>query len=102
MTLPSQLLDPLRVTFLDIQPHHRMLALYREATVVLDSYPAGCDTTTREALEMGRTIVTLPSQLLDGKVVAGVHEHHRTRGFHQGCVDCRHSRRVRESRGLTG
>ena len=33
--------DLSRVIFLDEQPHHRLLALYRESTVVLDSYPAG-------------------------------------------------------------
>ena len=94
--------DLSRITFLDMQLHHRRLVLYREGTVVLDSYLAGDNTTTREALEMGRPVVTLPLRLLGGTVVAGVHEHHQTRGFHQGCVDCRHSRRVRESRGLTG
>ncbi|KAK1735357.1 hypothetical protein QTG54_013971 [Skeletonema marinoi] len=49
------------------QPHHRLLALYREAAVVLDSYPAGGDTTTREVIEMGKPLVTLPARLLGGR-----------------------------------
>lgn len=59
--------DMSRVTFLDQQPHHRLLALYRESTVILDSYPAGGDTTTREVLEMGKPMVTLPARLLGGR-----------------------------------
>jgi len=59
--------DLSRITFLDQQPHHRLLALYRESTVVLDSYPAGGDTTTREVIEMGKPLVTLPARLLGGR-----------------------------------
>merc|ERR1711957_830181 len=40
---------------------------YRDATVVLDSYPAGGDTTTREVIEMGKPLVTLPARLLGGR-----------------------------------
>eukprot|EP00956_Cyclotella_meneghiniana_P026692 scaffold58295_cov66-Cyclotella_meneghiniana.AAC.2 len=53
------------------QPHHRLLALYRESTVVLDSYPAGGDTTTREVIEMGKPLVTLPARLLGGRWTLG-------------------------------
>jgi len=60
-----------RVHFLDQQPHHRLLALYHEATVVLDSYPAGGDTTTREVLELGKPLVTLPTRLLGGRWTLG-------------------------------
>lgn len=60
-----------RILFLDEQPHHRLLALYKEATIVLDSYPACGDTTTREVLEMGKSIVTLPSRLLGGRWTLG-------------------------------
>ncbi|KAL7541863.1 hypothetical protein ACHAXR_011861 [Thalassiosira sp. AJA248-18] len=56
-----------QITFLDQMPHHRLLALHRESTVVLDSYPAGGDTTTREVLEMGKPLVTLPGLLLGGR-----------------------------------
>ena len=56
-----------RVHFLPAQPHHRLLALYKEATVVLDSYPAGGCTTTREVLELGKAVVTLPARLLGGR-----------------------------------
>ena len=59
--------DLQRITFLEQQPHHRLLALYRESTVVMDSYPAGGDTTTREVLEMGKPLVTLPARLLGGR-----------------------------------
>ncbi|KAL7549826.1 hypothetical protein ACHAWF_013075, partial [Thalassiosira exigua] len=59
--------DLSRIKFLEQQPHHRLLALYRESTVVLDSYPAGGDTTTREVIEMGKPLVTLPARLLGGR-----------------------------------
>lgn len=63
--------DLSRITFLEAQPHHRLLALYRDSTVVLDSYPAGGDTTTREVLEMGKALVTLPARLLGGRWSVG-------------------------------
>eukprot|EP00984_Skeletonema_dohrnii_P012431 scaffold5043_cov117-Skeletonema_dohrnii-CCMP3373.AAC.2 len=59
--------DLSRIVFLKQQPHHRLLALYREAAVVLDSYPAGGDTTTREVIEMSKPLVTLPARLLGGR-----------------------------------
>jgi len=59
--------DMTRIAFLDQQSHHRLLALYRVSTVILDSYPAGGDTTTREVLEMGKALVTLPARLLGGR-----------------------------------
>ena len=60
-----------RVLFMDAQPHHRLLALYRLSTVVLDSYPAGGCTTTREVLEVGKPLVTLPARLLGGRWTLG-------------------------------
>ena len=60
-------LDSDRVVFLDTLPHHELLALYREAAVVLDSYYAGGCTTTREAFEMGAVVVTLPAKYLGGR-----------------------------------
>jgi predicted O-linked N-acetylglucosamine transferase (SPINDLY family) len=63
--------DLSRITFLEAQPHHRLLALYRDSTVILDSYPAGGDTTTREVLEMGKALVTLPARLLGGRWSVG-------------------------------
>jgi len=63
--------DLSRITFMEQQPHHRLLALYRESTVVLDSYPAGGDTTTREVIEMGKPLVTLPARLLGGRWTLG-------------------------------
>jgi predicted O-linked N-acetylglucosamine transferase (SPINDLY family) len=59
--------DMQRVHFLPVQPHHKLLALYAVSTVILDSYPAGGCTTTREALELGKAVVTLPGRLLGGR-----------------------------------
>jgi predicted O-linked N-acetylglucosamine transferase (SPINDLY family) len=59
--------DMQRVHFLPAQPHHKLLALYAVSTVILDSYPAGGCTTTREALELGKAVVTLPGRLLGGR-----------------------------------
>ena len=59
--------DMSRVHFLPAQPLHRLLALYALSDVVLDSYPASGCTTTREALEVGALVVTLPSQHLGGR-----------------------------------
>tara|TARA_X000000368_G_scaffold418991_1_gene421316 strand:+ start:4687 stop:6396 length:1710 start_codon:yes stop_codon:yes gene_type:complete len=60
-------LDMSRVYYLNELPHHELLALYREADVVLDSYYAGGCTTTREAFEMGAVVVTLPAKYLGGR-----------------------------------
>ena len=56
-----------RVYFIEGQPHHSLLALYKLCTIVLDSYPAGGCTTSREVLELGKAIVTLPARLLGGR-----------------------------------
>lgn len=56
-----------RVFFLPSQPHHKLLALYNVSTVILDSYPAGGCTTTRESLEIGTVVVTRPGRLLGGR-----------------------------------
>ncbi len=57
--------DMSRVHFVPIQPHHRLMALYRLADVVLDSYPAsGCTTTREGLLEAG---VTLPAKYLGSR-----------------------------------
>jgi predicted O-linked N-acetylglucosamine transferase (SPINDLY family) len=60
-------LDNKRVVFLNPLPHHELLALYREADVVLDSYYAGGCTTSREAFEMNSVVVTLPAKYLGGR-----------------------------------
>ena len=59
--------DMKRVHFLGAQPHHRLLALYALSDVILDSYPAGGCTTTREVLAIGKALVTLPARLLGGR-----------------------------------
>jgi len=62
-----------RVHFVSPQPAHRLMALYNMATVILDSYPAGGCTTTREALELGKAIVTWPARLLGGRWTLGLY-----------------------------
>lgn len=62
-----------RIHFVPIQLHHRLLALYELSTVVLDSYPAGGCTTTREVLELGKAVVTLPARLLGGRWSLGLY-----------------------------
>ena len=59
--------DLSRVGFVQQQPHHRLMALYSLADVVLDSYHAGGCTTTREALEVGALVVTLPAKYLGSR-----------------------------------
>lgn len=59
--------DLTRVHFMPAQPHHRLMALYSLSDVVLDSYHAGGCTTTREALEVGALVVTLPAQYLGSR-----------------------------------
>lgn len=56
-----------RIHFVPALAHHQLLGLYSVSTVILDSYPAGGCTTTREALEMGRAVLTWPSRLLGGR-----------------------------------
>jgi hypothetical protein len=60
-----------QIIFLPRQAHHRLLALYKTSTVVLDSYPAGGQVTTREVLELGKAMVTLPTRMLGGRWSAG-------------------------------
>lgn len=62
-----------RVQFLPSQPHHRLMALIGLSTVVLDSYPAGGCTTTREVFEMGKAVVTLPARLLGSRWTLGLY-----------------------------
>jgi len=59
--------DDARIHFVPQQPHHRLMALYSLADVILDSYPAGGCTTTREALEVGGLVVTLPARYLGSR-----------------------------------
>lgn len=47
--------------------HHELIGLYNVSNVVLDSYYAGGCTTTREALEIGVPVVTLPGKYLGGR-----------------------------------
>lgn len=56
-----------RVYFIPVLPHHQLMALYTVSTLILDSYPAGGCTTTREALELSKVVVTLPARLLGGR-----------------------------------
>ena len=56
-----------RVHYIPAQPHHKLMALYKLSDIILDSYHAGGCTTTREALEIGAIVVTLPSKYLGGR-----------------------------------
>lgn len=60
-------MDMNRVHFIPCQPHNKLLALYNLSDVVLDSYYAGGCTTTREVLELGVPVVTLPGKYLGGR-----------------------------------
>ena len=50
-----------------MQPHHKLMALHTLSDVILDSYPAGGCTTTRESLEVGGLVVTLPARYLGSR-----------------------------------
>lgn len=56
-----------RVHFLPPQPHHRLLALYYHSDMVLDAFPASGCATSREALEVGALVVTLPAKYLGSR-----------------------------------
>jgi protein O-GlcNAc transferase len=59
--------DMNRVYWFPVLPHHELMGLYSASTLILDSYPAGGCTTTREALELHKVVVTLPARLLGGR-----------------------------------
>lgn len=59
--------DLKRIHFLPHLEHHKLMALYKLSDVILDSYYAGGCTTTREALEVGAPVVTLPAKYLGGR-----------------------------------
>ena len=52
--------DLARVVFVPRMAHPHLMATYKLADVVLDSYFFGGDTTSREAFEIGAPVVTLP------------------------------------------
>lgn len=56
-----------RIYFVPALPHHELMGLYNNSDVILDSYYAGGCTTTREALEIGAPVVTLPGKYLGGR-----------------------------------
>lgn len=56
-----------RVYFINALEHNKLMALYILSDVILDSYYAGGCTTTREALELGAPVVTLPAKYLGGR-----------------------------------
>tara|TARA_B110000008_G_C16971686_1_gene564193 strand:+ start:892 stop:2754 length:1863 start_codon:yes stop_codon:yes gene_type:complete len=56
-----------RIHLIEAQPHHKLMALYVLSDIILDSYYAGGCTTTREALEVGGLVVTLPTNYLGGR-----------------------------------
>lgn len=56
-----------RIVVVQKMNHHTMMAMYMNCDVALDSFFFGGDTTTREALEIGTPVVTLPSRYLGGR-----------------------------------
>jgi predicted O-linked N-acetylglucosamine transferase (SPINDLY family) len=56
-----------KVCFVPMLLHHELMGLYNVSDVILDSYYAGGCTTTREALEIGAPVVTLPGKYLGGR-----------------------------------
>ena len=56
-----------KVYFIPALPHNELMGLYNVSDVILDSYYAGGCTTTREALEIGSIVVTLPGKYLGGR-----------------------------------
>lgn len=55
------------IYFIPMLPHNELIGLYNVSDVILDSYYAGGCTTTREALEIGAIVVTLPGKYLGGR-----------------------------------
>jgi predicted O-linked N-acetylglucosamine transferase (SPINDLY family) len=60
-------IDLSRIVFINKLPHDKLMAMYNNCNVILDSYFFGGDTTTREAFEVGAPIITLPSHILGGR-----------------------------------
>lgn len=64
-----------RIFIVDKFPHHSLMAMYNNSDVVLDSYFFGGDTTTREALEIGTPIITLPYKYLGSRWTQAYYNH---------------------------
>jgi len=59
--------DITRFHFINALEHNELMALYSLADINLDSYYAGGCTSTREALELGSIVITLPSIYLGSR-----------------------------------
>ena len=59
--------DLSRVHWIPCLEHHRLMSLYKLSNVILDSYYAGGCTTSREAMEIGKVIITKPEKYLGGR-----------------------------------
>ena len=64
-----------RIIFIDKLQHHYLMAMYNICDVILDSYFFGGDTTTREALEIGAPIITLPYKYLGSRWTQAYYKH---------------------------
>lgn len=56
-----------QIYFIPALPHCELMGLYNVSDIILDSYYAGGCTTTREALEIGVPVITLPGKYLGGR-----------------------------------
>lgn len=63
----SKNIDIQRIIFLDKLPHHHLMAMYANSEIILDSWFFGGDTTTRESIETGTPIITLPHDYLGSR-----------------------------------
>lgn len=68
-------IDLNRVCFLEKLKHHELMALYTHSDVILDSWFFGGDTTTRESIETGTPIVTLPHSYLGSRWTQAYYKH---------------------------
>lgn len=65
--------EPSRLRWIEPQPRPRFLGLLALADVVLDTMHFGGGNTTYEALALGKPVVTLPSELLRGRITRALY-----------------------------
>ena len=63
-----------RVLFYSVTGDQEMLSLYLASDVVLDTFPAGGYINSLQAFSVGVPIVTLPSNILSGRLTLGMYQ----------------------------